>query len=692
MMSDQDPTENHNNDGSSVRKLAVIMFTDIAGFTAVMGMDNESGMKLIYANRELQKPLVRRYGGKMLKEIGDGTLLQFESAYQAVKCAIEIQQKAEGDLKQKIRIGIHLGDVTIEGNDVFGDGVNIASRLESIADPGGIYVSESVRRAFRSHADINLQFLGQVALKNVSEKIGVYAVTGEGIVQSSSNKIRKLRSGGTNPIRRILISVFIFTGIIAGGWFLINTIFLNRNINVESIAVLPFDNLTGDENMDFLVAGLHDNLITTLAQISPIRVISRKSTLRYDSLDRSMPEIADELGVDALVETSISKTGEGILLNVQVIQAFPEEKHLWAELYEDNEDGIRELLNTIAQAIVQNVDLSVTEEGQRRLEVLGNVDPEAYKAYINGQFQANLLSPASLDLAIDYFNKSLEIDPQYAPAYAGIAYVWIAKLQMKMLPYAEAVPLIFENIQRALELDPNYPESNYIMALASVQAWNWEKSEKAFKKAIDLNPNHVLAHAHYSHLLMMLNRPDEALKQCEIALKLDPLNDFIMTLVAGVYMNGGREEEGIQLVRKAYEINPQSILTRGGYTTSYVIEGNYEKAFELFAQNLDHDSVLSVEVRKEFKSRGWDAAMGKLASLLESSPGSKDIRSFRIANLYYKAGEYEKALDWLEIAYEVHHIDLAYAFWPGARSDTVRKDPRYAPRFRALAEKMGLPY
>jgi TolB-like protein/Flp pilus assembly protein TadD len=668
------------------------MFTDIAGFTAVMGEDGDLGMELIRTNRKLQRPLIEKYGGKLLKEIGDGTLVQFESAYQAVKCGIEIQQKAVSHLKQKIRIGIHLGDVKVEEHDIFGDGVNIASRLESVAVPGSIYVSGSIKRAIRGNSDVDLVFIDQFKLKNVSDEIEVYAVKGEGIVLPDIKKIRAQKRKGNLRKKAAVYIVLIAIVLSAGGWYLFDKLILDPKVYVESIVVLPFDNYTGEEEMDLLMAGLHDQLITLISQISSLRVISKTSAMKYMDKDKSMPEIADELNVDALVETSVSRNGDSLLINSQVIQAFPDERHLWAEIYSGGEQNIQLIMNKIAKAIVEHVDQSIVKGGKERLEKAEETDPEALKAYWNGMFHVNTISPAGFELAIDYFERSLDIDPGYAPAYAGIAYVWIAKLQMKRLSYAEAVPLIFENIQRALELDPNYPESNYIMALASVQAWNWEKSEKAFKKAINLNPNHELAHAHYSHLLMMLNRPDEAVRECEIALKLDPLNDFIMTLVAGVYMTAGRVEEGIRLVRKAYEINPQSILARGGYTRSYVIEGNYEKAFELFAQSLDHDSVLSAEVRKEFKSRGWDAAMGKLASLLESSPGSKDIRSFRIANLYYKAGEYEKALDWFEIAYEVHHIDLAYAFWPGARKDTIRTDPRYAPRFRALAENMNLPY
>jgi class 3 adenylate cyclase/TolB-like protein/tetratricopeptide (TPR) repeat protein len=686
------PNENLNIHSHSIRKLAVIMFTDIAGFTTVMGEDGDLGMELIHANRKLQHPLIKKHGGKLLKEIGDGTLVQFESAYQALKCGMEIQQNAVSHLKEKIRIGIHSGDVTVEENDIFGDGVNVASRLESVAIPGSIYVSGSIKRAVRGNTDINLLFIDKFKLKNVSDEIEVYAVRATGIVLPDVRKIRARKHKGNIRKRRVVVLILIAIAILFGGWYLFNKFILDPEFNVDSIAVLPFDNYTGEEELDLLMAGLHDQLITLLSQISSLRVISKTSAMKYADKDKSMPEIADELNVDAVVETSVSRNGDSLLINTQVIQASPEERHLWAEIYTGGEQNIQLIMNQIATAIVEHVDLPIVKEGMDRLEKAEETDPEAYKAYLNGMFHANTISPAGFQLAIDYFERSLDIDPGYAPAYAGIAYVWIARLQMKRLSYAEAVPLIFENIQQALELDPNYPESNYIMALASGQAWNWEKSEKAFKKAIDLNPNHVLAHAHYSHLLMMLNRPDEAFKQCEIALKLDPLNDFIMTLVAGVYMNGGREEEGIRLVRKAYEINPQSILTRGGYTKSYVIEGNYEKAFELFAQNLDHDSVLSAEVRKEFKSRGWDAAMGKLASLLESSPGSKDIRSFRIARLYYNAGAYEKALDWFEKAYEVHHIDLAYTFWPDGRRDTVRTDPRYAPRFRALAEKMGLPY
>ncbi|WP_297692821.1 adenylate/guanylate cyclase domain-containing protein [uncultured Eudoraea sp.] len=242
------------------RQLQAIMFTDIAGFTKMMGSDSKKALELVSDNRALQKPLIEQYGGKWLKEMGDGVLASFTSAYNAVKCAITIQQQANEHLTNKIRIGIHLGDVTLEEDDVFGDGVNIASRLESIADPGGIYISDSVHTSIRGNSDILSIYLGEVQLKNVSERIRTHAIIGEGLPLPSKTKVKKLFNSVTKPrsvFRSVPLYGVLISVLIIGSLLLWNN-FFNKNINnIQSLAVLPFSNHTGDSTQEYLASGMH---------------------------------------------------------------------------------------------------------------------------------------------------------------------------------------------------------------------------------------------------------------------------------------------------------------------------------------------------------------------------------------------------------------------------------------------------
>jgi TolB-like protein/thioredoxin-like negative regulator of GroEL len=657
-----------------------------------MGENSELGMDLIYTNRKLQIPIIDKYGGKLLKEMGDGTLVQFDSAYHAVKAAIDIQQLADNVLKNKLRIGIHLGDVHAEGDDVFGDGVNIASRIENISDPGSIYISESVKQAIRGNLDIKTQFLGNLQLKNVSDKMDVFAIIEEGIVAPSRKKIKELRRTNASYTRRSMIVISLISILLIAGWIFRHKVFFWEAEKVESLAVLPFDNLTGDPGLEYIVAGMHDNLITSLSKLSSLRVISKTSTLKYKDRKKSTPEIATELDVDAIIEASVSKAGDSVMINVQLVKAFPKEKHLWANIYNNSFDNILLMFSDVTQNITENINISLSPVEKERLNDPQKVNPEAYKAYLNGRFHAEQLSLSGTELALEYFEKSLDIDPNFAPAYAGIAFTWIVKLQMRMATVGEAVPKIYENNQKALELDRNYDESNYIKALMSAQGeWNWEKSEQAFKKAIAENPNHALAHAHYSHLLAMLKRKEEAFNECEIALKLDPKNDLIMALCNGQYNASGRIEEANSLAREAYAINPNSRLNKGHMQKVYIREGNYEKAFEMLDNNFKNDSMFQAVVKPEFKKNGYYAALGKLAEILEERSKDSQMRAFGIALFYTKAGKYEKAIEWFEIAYEIHDPDMPYAFILPA-TEELRTNPKYSSRFKALADKMNLPF
>ncbi len=439
------------------RRLAAIMFTDIVGYTRLMGKDSDKALDLVRINKAIQKPLVKKHGGTWLKEMGDGAMAQFNSALDAVNCAIEIQKSAGSDLDAKLRIGIHLGDVVVSEKDVYGDGVNVASRLESIADPGGIYVSDSIEKAIRGQTSVQTKYLGELKLKNVDYGVRTYAILGEGIAFPSTKRLNKLARTGHSI--RLVLYILVAALIVLGSLWLKDSPIIGNTKTIESLAVLPFDNLTGDSDQQFMLAGLHDNLITTLSQITSLRIISRTSTLQYQIKDKSTPDIARELGVDALLEASIIKFGDSVRINVQLVQAFPKEQHLWAEIFDWPLNNILNLYNQITQNIATKIDLSLTPREQTQLSNSRLVNPDAYGEYLKGQFHAEMFG---LENALYHFQRSLQIDSSFAPAYAGIAFVWIVKWQFNQAAASEAVPKIYSFNQKALDLDEDYPESLYI--------------------------------------------------------------------------------------------------------------------------------------------------------------------------------------------------------------------------------------
>lgn len=657
------------------------MFTDIAGYTALMGSDHDLAVELLSENRRLQKPLIEKYEGKWMKEMGDGIMAGFDSAYQAVKCAIDIQLNSGELLKNKIRIGIHLGDISMKDNDVFGDGVNIASRLESAADPGCILISQSVRSSIRNNQDVDVQYIGSLKLKNVSDQVNTYAIVYPGLKKPTVKNARSLIKKNANHRRRIILSIFIsLVLVVTVIWYFSKDYFNILGNTIESLAVLPFDNLTGDPEMNVLISGMHDNLITTVSQLSSLRIISKTSTLKYAERDVSIQEIARELDVDAIIEASVLKAGDSIRINVQLIQAFPDEKHIWANVFDKPFNNILGLYNDVTKSIASEINITISGDQSKDLSESKTIDQEAYQAYLKGKFYAEEHPTAeNLELALEYFNRSIGLDSSFAPAYAGISWVWIARYQQGLAEGSVALPVIYRYNRRALELDPEYPESYYHKAIMSIQSWDWELSEKAFLKSIELNPNHAFAHAHYSHLLMYQKRYAEAEPHLKKALKLDPLNPHIIGLCALVYNSKGESDKALSLIQKS----PDAFGRKGIEESRSYLNKDYKNSIELLLNRSRVDSIIAGLTMKEFNVKGYKSALIFLAKEIEKQNQKPLIF---LARLYNRAGQSEKAIQLLEEAYEDHDPNMQYVFAIPKEFDNLENDPRYM----GIAKKMNL--
>jgi len=308
------------------------MFTDIVGYTALMGKDSAKALELVRISKDIQKPLVEKHNGQWVKEIGDRAMAKFGTALDAVNCAVEIQEVARGKLDGKLRIGIHQGEVVFEGEDVFGDGVNIASRLEPLAPIGGILVSESVNRDLGNKKGIETTFVREETLKNVNDPIKVYAVKVEGAEAPElasataelpmAESIQQKSSNKRKPIAVVLGSLLILA---LGYIFYTNNQPLleseeDKDVTEKSIAVLPFINMSNDPEQDYFTDGMTEDLLTQLYKIGDLRVISRTSIMQYKNTTKSIREIADELGVAHILEGSVRKYGDKVRISVQLIE------------------------------------------------------------------------------------------------------------------------------------------------------------------------------------------------------------------------------------------------------------------------------------------------------------------------------------------------------------------------------------
>ena len=634
---------------TSRKKLAAIMFTDIAGYTTLMGSNESKAMELLKNNRALQKPLIEKHGGKWLKEMGDGVLASFDSAYMAVKSALEIQKSANNDLQSKIRIGIHLGDITFDNDDIFGDGVNIASRLESMANPGGVYFSESVMKAIQSTGDFITAFVGSIKLKNVDAPVKTYCLQHKGMPKPVSPLIKQHLAGN----------------------------------KMESIAILPFDNLSGNPDQQYFVDGMHDALIGEISKIGSLRVISRTSTLRYRNTDKAIPQIAEELNVDGLIEASVLRVDDQVRIQVQLIQAFPEEKHLWADSYDKKIENIFDLHSAVVRDVTDKIKVQLTPKEESQLAESKTVHPEAYKAYLAGKHEFEKLSEEGFKNALRYFEKSIELDDTFAPAYSELANYYMFMLQMRLIPLPEAFPKIYNSNRKALEIDPEHAGANYSMALMSWFEWDWDASDKAFRKVLQSNPNHILGNAFFSHLLMLRGRIDQAFPYIEKAVDLDPLNDLALSLYGVVLTHDGQLDKAIEIARRSMEINPQNILTLRLMEFASYPNGDIETSVQMLDVVYSKVFPIDLDIKKEYSENGYEVMIDKLATLLEQNSKGQDIY---IAMFFNRAGKYEKAIQWIEKAYENHDADIPY-FFRVKEAENLKSDPRLAD----IAKKVKLP-
>ena len=458
--------------------------------------------------------------------------------------------------------------------------------------------------------------------------------------------------------------------------------------DIQSLVILPFKNFTGDVQLDRYVEGMHAKLIVDMQRVSGCDVLNRTSSNVYKDVDMRVHEIASELDADAVIEAEVMcLSDDTICFQLKMISEFPEERTLWIADYKEAKSQIPNLYNRITKQFAEEVKIELTADEDRILAETYTVDPEAVDAYINGLAYLDMLNKDSLQTASEYFNSAINIEPDWAPAYAGLAEVGAYQQQMGFVPPSIAIPKIYENLNKVQELNPNSAVSHYIIAVIAVWTeWNWEKGEKEFLKSLELNPSNALCRMFYSHLLMILQRSDEATTQAKEALRLDPLRPFILALYSVVLRNTGDYESAKIQALKALSIDPYHYFSKRQLHKVYNLQGDHNKAFELFLEGKQFvfDEETIAELLETFDEQGHHAALEKV--IIEYNKTMQDRYSLDLAGIYAFVNRYDEALLCLENAYEMRNPNMPYistGYW----HDSIRNDPRYIE----LLKKMNLP-
>jgi adenylate cyclase len=625
------------------RRLAAIMFTDMVGYTALSQRDESLSLALVDEQRKLLRPIISRHGGREIKTMGDAFLVEFPSALAAVRCSYAIQRAArEYNLSQAdeekihLRVGIHLGDIVESEGDISGDAVNVASRIEPLAEDGGVCLSRQVYDHVQNKIDLTLVSLGSKTLKNVSAPLEVY----------------KIAMPWDEPAR--------------GG-----------QSRRERLAVLPLDNISPDSNDEYFAEGLTEELITVLSRVKGLEVIARTSVLRYKEGAKQVAMIANELRVGSVLEGSVRKAGNRVRVTVQLINT-SNEAHVWSETYDRQLDDIFAVQTDIAEKVAEALRLEFSTSGGRLDRPTQNL--EAYTLWLKGEFATTKLNKESLLRGIGFYEKAVALAPDFAQCYADLAHAWVILGFFELMPSDEAFARAKYFAARALELDNELAEGHVAMGrILRMYEWRYSEADDELRRAVELEPNLAHARAFRAQGLLSLGRQEEAAKEARRALELDPFSVVTCQILGTIYLYSGRYDDAIELYERALEIDPSSPFPLGNLGLSYVQKGMFEKGIPMIEKAIEiersNPSSLNDLAYSYAKAGRMEDVRKVLADLLEMRKATKRAAS-AIAGVYTVLGENDKAFEWLEKGFEEHSpymgtIHLDFIFEP------LRTDPRW---------------
>ena len=522
----------------------------------------------------------------------------------------------------------------------------------------------------------------------------LYDLTSQGIEKTKA--IEELREGEKTVVPNAWRIATIVSFVVIIGLVTINIVLGTRGLrsgDIQSMVILPFNNFTGDERLDWVASGMHSSLIGDMGKVTGLRVLGETTSNAYKKTDMTATDIAKKDNVDVLVEPTLTCYGDMVCLQVKVITPYPEEKVLWVGDFMEDKSQILNLYNRIISEVANELKVNLTIQEVTMLAATMTIDPDAYDAYLKGIDYLDMFRPESWSLAIESFEKAIELEPDWADPYLGLSSVAGYKKQTGFGSFSENLTTHYKNLNKALELDPNSVESHY--KKAGTAAWtefDWKKSENEFLKAIELNPSHVRSHSFYAHLLTILRRTDEALYEGKLSVELDPEDPFTLGLYSVVLLHAGKCQEALYYIEKALSIDPDHPFLRGKLTEAYECLGDYDKAFEEWKK--DHwqrwETITDAELLEEvFHEEGVLAFYQELARIYEDLM-AKDIpvSPLLLYIKYFDLGKYNKAMDYLEIIYEANpqNPNLPY-FSANPTYDKMKGNPRYLE----LLKKMNLP-
>jgi adenylate cyclase len=563
------------NSGFYNRKISAIWSADVAGYSRMMGDDEETTVHTLTLYREVLSKLIRQHRGRVIDSPGDNLLAEFASVVDAMRCAWDVQQelvKRNAELPENrrmhFRIGINLGDVIEEKGRIYGDGVNIAARLESLADPGGIKVSGTAYDQIKNKLPYRFDFTGEQQVKNIRDPVRTYKVVMGSQTPAGDIRIDAKKQKIPNFVRLLLITAGV-VALAASSYYWAEmhskSMFIKPTADISdvqmtqgaSIAVLPFKNLSDDPDQEYFSDGITNDIITDLSRFHNLLVIASNTSFIFKGKTVNIKNIGQELGVRYVLEGSIQKVGDKVRINAQLIDA-SNETHIWAERYERNYNDIFRLQEDLVQTIVAKLAIQTFRHEQALAVRKQPQDLQAYDYLLQGWAHYQLRKRASNNSAGELFSKAISLDPKYSAAYVGLGWVNWAKVSYGWTEFpGKALENAYKNGRRALELDAANASAHGLLCVVYTLQNQYDLAIREGEQAIELNPNDALSYGQLGWVLVWDGQLDEAIAALEKSLRLDsayPRNAWLHLGLA--YYLKGQYRKALKVLEKGVVKNP----------------------------------------------------------------------------------------------------------------------------------------
>jgi adenylate cyclase len=633
------------------------MFTDMVGYT-VLGQRNESlSLAMLKEQRKLVRPILGRYNGREVKTMGDAFLVEFPSALEAVRCAYEIQRAAREfsiplpeERRVHLRIGLHLGDVVESDGDISGDAVNIASRIEPLAEDGGVCLTREVFNQVSNKIELRMESIGARPLKNVASPVEVYRI--------------EFPWEGRRPTKE-------------------------THPDPKRIAVLPFASLSPNPNDEYFADGMTEELISTLSNVQGFTILSRTSIMQYKGAKKSAADIGRELEAGTILEGSVRKAGSRVRITVQLIDP-SEDKHLFAQSYDRDLSDIFVVQSEIAELVADSLKVKMLSDVKGRIGRGYTEDTESYTSYLQGLYRMRTYHHEDMPEAIRLFESAISRDPGFAAAYAALSEVYTygaGEIFSEESGFQKGI----EYAEKAVELDERLADGHASLGILAIQnLWDWNLAEHELKRAIELNPSHAIAHMWYGDFLMLGGMFEEAILESKRAEELDPLSGFVRWHAGKILLAARRYGESISKLKESLSIRDAQLRAHVLIGFCYILNGMVGEGLA----EMRRANELSMGLAMTLGPLGY--ALGKaglpaeaIAAVKKLSAGDRYgiISFFDIALAYTGLGDVDKAVEALGKAHQRREA-LVVLFNPDVfpMFDPIRSDPR----FRAILDSLGL--